>query len=127
MRERGFAFVEIAIGLVILAMVAAIVIMAMSKPNHDGAVFSCQKEGAAFADAVSVYHQKHDNKAWPDTNANGSVYATSLALTIGSNLDSKDPVKYLDGSQQKPVTLAHGWTYDFKNHTVDTSGCLNAS
>ena len=127
MRDRGFAFVEIVLALVVVAIVGAVVIMAVSKPSHHNAMVSCQKEAAAFADAVHVYHEKHENTAWPDTNAKGSMYAVSLALTIGSNLDSKNPLAHLDGSQQKPVTLKHGWTYDFTNHTVDASGCLNAS
>ncbi len=127
MRDRGFAFVEVALVLVVVAIVAAGVIMVFAKPDHANAVAGCQREASAFSDAVRIYHEHHDNKAWPDTNASHSVYAVSLALTIGSNLDSKDPLTYLDGSQRSPVSAARGWTYNFDNHTVDASGCLAAT
>ncbi len=127
MRDRGFAFVEVALGLLVVAIVAAIVLMAIAKPSHANAIAACQIEARTFSEAVTVYHARHENKAWPDTNANHSVYAVSLALTIGSNLDSRDPLTHLDGSQRNPESSARGWTYNFDNHTVDASGCSHAT
>jgi prepilin-type N-terminal cleavage/methylation domain-containing protein len=125
MRDRGFAFVEVALGLVILAIIASIVIMAMSKPGHVNAVTGCQHEAVAVADAVHVYHERHGGgkTAWP-SNAHHDMGEVQESLLGFSNLSHG--FRYLDGSQHHPVTQAHGWTYNFNTHTVDELGCESA-
>jgi prepilin-type N-terminal cleavage/methylation domain-containing protein len=128
MRQRGFAFVEIAVGLVVLAIVASIVIMAVSKPSHTGAVVSCQQDAKAFEQSVHDYYYKHHEQAWPSKGAHGSVYAIAIALIGFGGLDgSHNVLAHLDGSQRTPVTTMHGWKYDFAHDRVDASGCLSAS
>ena len=125
MRDRGFAFVEIVLGLVVVAIIAAVVIMVVSKPNHTNAVAGCQREAAAVNDAVNVYHERHGGgkTAWP-SDEHHDMKEVEQSLLGFSNLSQG--FKYLDGSQRKPVSTARGWIYSFSSHTVDEYGCLSA-
>jgi hypothetical protein len=120
---RGIAFVEILIGLLVAAIVVGAAIMLLEPPDRAAAVKACQSEAHTFDQAVSVYHFRHGGRAWPDTNAHGSVQAVSIALELGGGLGAKDPLAHLDGLQRVPPTGAHGWTYDFERHATNASGC----
>jgi hypothetical protein len=126
MRDRGFAFVEVALGLVVVAIVASIVIMAVAKPGHVNASAACQHEANAVNDAVHVYHVRHGGgkTAWP-SDAHHDMNEVQESLLGFSNLSHG--FRYLDGSQRRPVTQDHGWTYDFTNHIVSEYGCLSAT
>jgi prepilin-type N-terminal cleavage/methylation domain-containing protein len=126
MRARGFAFIEVVLGLVVVAILASIVIMVATKPNHASAVTACQKEAKAVDQAVRVYHARHDNVGWP-SSAHHKMSEVAESLLAFSNLDPSYGFRYLDGSQRQPPTQVHGWTYDFKNHTVNEFGCLSAN
>jgi competence protein ComGC len=120
---RGFAVVEMLLAAVIISIVAAVAIMAVANANEDGhGGKSCRTEAREFQVAVQSYHKRHENKAYPDDHANGSVQLTSDALQLTGDLDGP-ALTHLDGAQRVPSTNKRGWTYDFKTHTTNSLGC----
>jgi competence protein ComGC len=119
-RARGFAVVELLLACLVLSILVAVIIMAISNADDNGAAKACRTEARAFAVAAKAYHKGHENKAWPDDHADTSVQRTADALALSGQRVS---LQYLDGAQRVPSNGNHGWSYDFQYHTTNSLGC----
>jgi prepilin-type N-terminal cleavage/methylation domain-containing protein len=122
---RGFALVEVLVGLVIVAILAGVVIVVVNSVGYDASAEACRQEASAFKRAVDQYYARHEPHVWPSGGSSNSVLTTAYAMKITGDLETEvaTALAHLDGSQRGVADSTPGWTYDFDRHTTDTAGC----
>jgi hypothetical protein len=124
-RECGVAFVEVMVGLVVGAIVVALVLMATTRPV-DRAAERCRADAEAFTVAVSRFHEQTDPKQYPPDGSpetEPNLGPVVLALKAKGVMPGGDPLRYLGGTQRRPLTTDAGWLYDFESHVAIDAGC----
>jgi hypothetical protein len=119
----AFALVELLVGLVALAIVAALVIVVMNSVGYDGSAETCRKEALEFEAAVRRYYELE--KKWPAGGDTNSVAVVAGRLKTSGVLvaDVATATAHLDGSQRVITDDSTGWMYDFNTHTTDDTRC----
>jgi hypothetical protein len=123
-KDCGVAFVEVLLGILVVAIIAGIFMMAMIKPA-DHSVEHCRADAKAFTIAVARYYESNGAKWPPDGRPKyePSVLKVSLNLRVKGELTGDDPLRRLAGPLRTPPTDDKGWTYDFENHSAIDAGC----
>jgi general secretion pathway protein G len=80
-RERGFTLIELLIVIVVLGILAAVVIFALSGISSKSAVGACQADGATVAEAISIFNNQNPTTtvsvALLTSETNGIQYLSS--------------------------------------------------
>ena len=122
----AFALVELLVGVVIVAIVGAVVLIVVDTATHDPSAQQCRTEARDFKSAVDRYFERHNPHVWPPSGRSNSVLTVAVALRVQGDLDTTSlarSIGHLDGSQRTPVDTVRGWTYDFDRHTTDVTRC----
>ena len=95
--ENGFTLTELLIVVVILGVLAAIVVFAVSGITDRGVEAACDADKRTVQTAVEAYHAQ--TGAYPDSGSNNSV--TNIQALIGAKLLREAP-----NSPKYTITLA---------------------
>jgi hypothetical protein len=121
----AFALVELLVGLVALAIVAALVVVVVNSVGYDAGAEACRKEALEFESAVNRFYERHEPHTWPPAGKDNSVAQVAQALSVRGDLQTSpaEALAHLDGSQRTLPTADKGWRYNFDAHTTDDTGC----
>ena len=130
--HRGFAFVEVLLGLTVVAIAAAIAFMVMFPGPRVSHADACNQEANAFRQVVNTYmtnnkdKDKVTHKGKPPQSAppHGADSIEYVDLMLGDRGFAH--IHYVDGTMLMRPTSAHGWTYNYTTGAVNTLGCLKA-
>jgi len=117
--ESGFTLIELLIVIVVLGILAAVVIFALSGVTGSSAVSACNADAKSVEVAVEAYHTSND--AWP-SGGSGSLVPTYLR-TWPSNGSHYQITLDTTGSN----VLVTAGTYAGANYDGATNPCSAAS